>query len=457
MPGPDHPGQTTPEADAAPEALDALWQSAPPIDEQRTWQQIAGQLPARAGGGRRFIPISGGLRWFRPRGYARQIATVAASLAVVGLIVGGVFTLGQGSAEASLLERADELSAATTAALDDGDLSDAERDSLNALVAALVAKVESGDDLSEMSATEIAQLIETLSGVQSTLTSLAAGDEAADAVVAAVASAPATVAAESVGAGTIALSSVPSSVQGAEQGTEDENTFAIADLPITVQTSAGDVVIDGSAAGLGVTSVSTIPGWTSEIETDEAGEAGVDFRDGTTRITLRAEIEDGRVRVRTTTEPDRSTNDGVTAVVDVDATPALQNFAVESAGSVILELSETGLRIVSVQPNAGWTFDTEVEDGGREVRVDFRDDTLRVRFKAELEDGNVRVETEIRIEDDGENEGNSGPGNSDDDAVDDDSRGADSGSSNDDDDNDNDDSRGSNSRSRNDDNNNSND
>ncbi|MDH3296631.1 MAG: hypothetical protein OER95_20105 [Acidimicrobiia bacterium] len=62
---------------------------------------------------------------------------------------------------------------------------------------------------------------------------------------------------------------------------------------------AGQVTIEGDSVN-GVAVLEAIPadGWTAEIELDELGEAGVNFRRGEDRVDFRAEIEDGALRVR---------------------------------------------------------------------------------------------------------------------------------------------------------------
>ncbi|PZC50276.1 MAG: DNA-directed RNA polymerase specialized sigma subunit, sigma24 family [Chloroflexi bacterium] len=340
MPTPPH--SPDPDPEQPPQALDALWQSAPPIDQNATWDRVAAELPPPP---RARWPI----RIFPFRRHARFMATAAAGVAVTGLVLGGLLTIGNGSAEASLLERADELSVATTDALADGELSQSERDDLNALVQVLVRKIEAGDDLAELSPAEIETLLRQLNGVQASLASLAEGDDSAAPVVAAVATATATVSA--------AVSADSDDASASADDREDE---------------------DSDSSG----------------RDDDSGDDDSD---------------------------DDADDDAERQTIPVSATPIAQTFTVDRAGSVTVELSTGSLRIVSVSPNAGWSFDTEVEDGGREVRVDFRDGSQRIRFKAEIEDGGVRVETEIRTDerndDDAGDDDNSNSGSGNDDGA----------------------------------------
>lgn len=61
---------------------------------------------------------------------------------------------------------------------------------------------------------------------------------------------------------------------------------------------AGTVTVADDGAWLSVVDVATTGGWRAEIEQHQGREVEVVFRDGTTRIDLEAEYEDGRVRVR---------------------------------------------------------------------------------------------------------------------------------------------------------------
>jgi hypothetical protein len=70
-------------------------------------------------------------------------------------------------------------------------------------------------------------------------------------------------------------------------------------------------------------------------------------------------------------------------------------FAAADAGTVTLERTPTGLRVVSADAAAGWSSEIERPEG-REVEVTFRSATRRVDFNAELEDGEIRVRVRER-------------------------------------------------------------
>ena len=61
---------------------------------------------------------------------------------------------------------------------------------------------------------------------------------------------------------------------------------------------AGSVTVAVDGLSVSVVSADPSPGWTAEIETDEPGEAQVNFRNGDARVDFRAEIEDGQLRIR---------------------------------------------------------------------------------------------------------------------------------------------------------------
>jgi hypothetical protein len=61
---------------------------------------------------------------------------------------------------------------------------------------------------------------------------------------------------------------------------------------------AGTVTIGRTGATLSVVAVGTNPGWAAEVEQASGPEVEVEFRNGTARIDLEAELEDGAVRVR---------------------------------------------------------------------------------------------------------------------------------------------------------------
>jgi hypothetical protein len=112
---------------------------------------------------------------------------------------------------------------------------------------------------------------------------------------------------------------------GAPVAVSDSRTevFDFVNLPDgTTQTfvaAAGTVTIARSGATLTVVAVGANPGWVTEIERLSGPEVEVVFRNGTARIDLEAEFEDGAVRVRVRERTDAVEDDADDD--DDDATP----------------------------------------------------------------------------------------------------------------------------------------
>ncbi len=73
-------------------------------------------------------------------------------------------------------------------------------------------------------------------------------------------------------------------------------------------------------------------------------------------------------------------------------------FAAGDAGTVTIGSDGTSLMVVAVAPAAGWNFEIETPMG-REVEVDFRDGTRKIKFDAELENGEIRVRVREETDD----------------------------------------------------------
>ena len=73
-------------------------------------------------------------------------------------------------------------------------------------------------------------------------------------------------------------------------------------------------------------------------------------------------------------------------------------YEVGDAGTVTLASDGTALSIVAVEAAESWTAEVEAASG-LEVEADFRNGTRRLQFKAEFEDGEVRVEVRERADD----------------------------------------------------------
>lgn len=203
--------------------------------------------------------------------------------------------------------------------------------------------------------------------------------------------------------------------------------------------AAGQVTIDRTAASLSVGNVAANSGWVSEVEVANGLEVEVKFVNGTERIDLQAELEDGlvktRVRVRALdgSHDDSSSDDNMT--LTAPSTDSL-SFAAGEAGSVQLRVINGALELIGATPSAGWTVaDLEIE-GSREINVEFRNGTTEIEFKAEMEDGLVKTRVRTEMDDHSNDDSlDDGDGKVSNDDSSDDSNNDSSGRSHDDDDN----------------------
>jgi hypothetical protein len=86
----------------------------------------------------------------------------------------------------------------------------------------------------------------------------------------------------------------------------------------------------------------------------------------------------------------------LTPIVAAPTTPdATVDFPMEyqvgDAGTVMIDLVD-GKLVATVVANDGWTFD--IESKGDEVEVEFRNGKTEIEFEAELEDGELQIESE---------------------------------------------------------------
>ena len=93
--------------------------------------------------------------------------------------------------------------------------------------------------------------------------------------------------------------------------------------------AAGTATIGRSGATLTVVAVGTNAGWTAEVEQASGPEVEVEFRNGTARIDLEAEFEDGAVRVRVRERTQVENDDD-----DDDVTPPTTRVDNSGSGSV---------------------------------------------------------------------------------------------------------------------------
>jgi hypothetical protein len=81
-------------------------------------------------------------------------------------------------------------------------------------------------------------------------------------------------------------------------------------------------------------------------------------------------------------------DDGVTTTMA--PTTSTVTYDAGDGGTVTITFDGTTLTLVGTGPSAGWSPEVEAASG-REIDVDFRNGDRRIRFSAELEDGQVRI------------------------------------------------------------------
>ena len=188
---------------------------------------------------------------------------------------------------------------------------------------------------------------------------------------------------------------------------------------------AGVVVLSRADGQLEIITATPNSGYTAEVEVASGREVEADFTGNGVKVKFNAELENGVVKVRITTEEsdvtsasgatsttnrsstttqtstsgsNSTTATTATSVVNGAGTMALADgqssrIVVANAGSVLLARNGGTLAIVSTESNPGWAVEVEVATG-REVEGDFRNGGVRVKFNFELEDGVVRIEIE---------------------------------------------------------------
>lgn len=86
-----------------------------------------------------------------------------------------------------------------------------------------------------------------------------------------------------------------------------------------------------------------------------------------------------------------STTAGNTAV----PTGEVRTVSAGDAGSIMVAVDGTNLRLLTAAPNSGWQVEVE-HAAGSEVEVTFRSGSVRVDVKVEIEDGQVRERVRTR-------------------------------------------------------------
>ncbi len=192
---------------------------------------------------------------------------------------------------------------------------------------------------------------------------------------------------------------------------------------VTLPVDDAGVVVLGRANGqLEIITATPNSGYTAEVEVAAGREVEADFTGNGVKVKFNAELEDGVVKVRITSEAsddsgstsasgvtlttvqtsstgsNSTTATTATSVVNGSGTLVLtdgqsSNVVVANAGSVLLRRNSDTLTIVSTESNPGWAVEVEVATG-LEVEGDFRNGSLRVTFNFELEDGVIKIKIE---------------------------------------------------------------
>lgn len=196
---------------------------------------------------------------------------------------------------------------------------------------------------------------------------------------------------------------------------------------------AGTVTVERTTNGLHAVSADAAPGWASSIPRPDGREVEVRFTAAGRVVEFEAELDDGLIKVKvhervaaattttaapapattapatpTTTAPATTTT--TAPVTTTTAAPDVRVVSAGEAGSVTVAIVGDTLELRSVDPAPGWTARVDDADD-HEVEVRFTRDTRRVDLKVELEDGELRVRLEARVDDDHDDDhDNSGPG-----------------------------------------------
>lgn len=84
-----------------------------------------------------------------------------------------------------------------------------------------------------------------------------------------------------------------------------------------------------------------------------------------------------------------------TAAGPAAPTGEVRTVSAGDAGSIMVAVEGTNLRLLTAAPNSGWQVEVE-HASGREVEVTFRSGTVRVDVNVELEDGQIRERVRTR-------------------------------------------------------------
>jgi hypothetical protein len=142
---------------------------------------------------------------------------------------------------------------------------------------------------------------------------------------------------------------------------------------------------------------------------------------------LVATIEDVPATSPSTTEgttpsstvPDGDDDGEVETETTIPIPDTAQTFDLpEDAGTVTVEVVD-GKVMLTWEAAAGWEF-VEYEQEGNEAEVEFRNGTLKVEFEAEIEDGQLEIETKVEFDADSDDSDDDDDDDHDDDEEDED-------------------------------------
>ena len=286
-----------------PAGLLAFWADGPEIDLASVWAEVKLGLHAEE----RARPV-GRIRLLRgaTAGQATRLGASAAAI-VVGVIVGtALLVSSSGTARAGFAAEVADLSAQTAAALDDGALSASEAARLEALAGGLVARLEAGEDLAALPASELDAVIRTLLGVEADLTATTkelpeTGAEAL-ASVATVGSAVGDARTSQSGGGSllpVLLPPLPPGTVPLASGMVVTEVAPLAFFPLTVLADdGGSVVIRLIEDGLEVGSVRPAEGWRVDVDQGHGETVAVTFTTVDASVAMSASLQGGGVAVQ---------------------------------------------------------------------------------------------------------------------------------------------------------------
>ncbi|MCZ6545664.1 MAG: hypothetical protein O6913_08175, partial [Chloroflexi bacterium] len=365
-----------------------LWEGARSLDADRIWQRIEIGLDEVERAPMAKTPI---LRFTTITRTARRTATMAAGSAIAAGIALGLVLGTSGSANAGFLAEVGQFSQETDAALADGVLSEGEAASLGESVAALMVRIEAGDELSELSAEELDQVIGTLVAARAELNTGAVGQAAdADAALDGLAAVSAAVRAERAsqtnGEAVVALPALG--------GTEVAQRVSWDDLPLTVIAGeAGSIQLSRVDGQLQVTRSATSEGWKLAVETPSGREIEVVFSQGPAQVRISAQSGDEDVRIALSSEDE--SDDGANGGGDE---PSLDSIVVGVAGVVVLEYTDDAVRLVELDLAEGWELVGESTDGTT-LSLDLASASGQARLTASVTDGVLAVEIVVDEDD----------------------------------------------------------